>query len=218
MLPAYRESLHLRYPPVCEICLPLVEEEIQKKDQMARTKALGAWLKDSKGKERQRRVSGGVKGREKITVEILFWRLRGFLWISTMVLSMVGNFRGVSLLNLFIVDSNYTSLSRPGTSNFCPTVVFTSCSSAFHPNFPPMDSMGSYLPIVSQCSTAGPRYSNTRQEQIYCMLPFPPLRRSCRPPQLLSDISANRLAVKVHHIRRPLFALVQSPARLPEFR
>lgn len=93
MLPAYRESLHLRYPPVCESCLPLVEEEIQKKDQMARTKALGAWLKDSKGKERQRRVSGAVKGREKITVEILFWRLRGFLWISTIVLSIVVNSR-----------------------------------------------------------------------------------------------------------------------------
>ena len=101
MLPAYRESLHLRYPPVCETCLPLVEEEIQKKDQMARTKALGAWLNDSKGKERQRRVSGAVKGREKITVEILFWRLRGFLWISTMVLSIVGNSRGVSFLNLY---------------------------------------------------------------------------------------------------------------------
>jgi hypothetical protein len=116
-----------------------------------------------------------------------------------------------------IVDSSYTSLSRPGTSNFRPTVVYTRCSSAFHPNFPPMDSMGSYLPIVSQCSATGPRYSNTRQEQIYCMLLFHPLRRSCRPPQLLLDISANSLAVKVHHIRRPLFVLVQSPAGLPAF-
>lgn len=59
MLPAYRESLHLRYPPVCDSCLPQVEAEIRKKEQMARVKALGGWL--SKGKERKRRVSVVVK-------------------------------------------------------------------------------------------------------------------------------------------------------------
>jgi hypothetical protein len=37
-------------------------------------------------------------------------------------------------------------------------------------------------------------------------------------PQLLLDISANSLAVKVHHIRRHLFVLVQSPTGLPAFR
>jgi hypothetical protein len=85
MLPEYRESLHRRYPPVCDACLPAVEEEIKKKDHMARTKALGGWLQESKGKEKQRRVSGQSKQREHIKVELIAWKVRGSLWISSLV-------------------------------------------------------------------------------------------------------------------------------------
>lgn len=94
MLPEYRESLHMRYPPVCENCMPVVEDEIRKKDQMARAKALGAWLKDSKGKETQRRVSGAGKEREKETVELYWWKIRGGLWLATSILSLMFNVSG----------------------------------------------------------------------------------------------------------------------------
>ncbi|KAJ3916623.1 Ima1 N-terminal domain-containing protein [Lentinula edodes] len=84
MLPRYRESLHTRYPPVCESCLPAVEEEIRKKDAMARAHALGGWLKETKGKVRQRRVSATLQERENISKELFAWRVRGCLWAATL--------------------------------------------------------------------------------------------------------------------------------------
>ncbi|KIJ21898.1 hypothetical protein PAXINDRAFT_105505 [Paxillus involutus ATCC 200175] len=84
-LPAYRESLNVRYPPVCENCSPAVEDEIQRKNQMARTEALGGWLKESKGKDRQRQVSGTEREREKVESQLAVWRLRGALWWTTLI-------------------------------------------------------------------------------------------------------------------------------------
>ncbi|KIK91461.1 hypothetical protein PAXRUDRAFT_830840 [Paxillus rubicundulus Ve08.2h10] len=84
-LPAYRESLHVRYPPVCETCSPAVEDEIQRKNQMARTKALGGWLKESKGKDRQRQVSSTERERERVGYQLAVWRLRGALWWMTLL-------------------------------------------------------------------------------------------------------------------------------------
>ncbi|CAA7258632.1 unnamed protein product [Cyclocybe aegerita] len=92
MLPAYRESLHARYPPVCDACLPQVEEEIRQKEQMARAKALGGWL--SKGKERKRRVSSGPDmEREKVLAPetVFWWKVRGALWVLCLVVSVVGS-------------------------------------------------------------------------------------------------------------------------------
>lgn len=83
-LPAYRESLHIRYPPVCANCLPTVEDEIEQKNQMARTKALGGWLKASKGKERQRLVSRFARDHERLGFQLAVWRLRGVLWCTTL--------------------------------------------------------------------------------------------------------------------------------------
>jgi len=94
MLPEYKESLHVRYPPVCEDCLPAVEDEIRRKDHMARTKALGGWLNNSKGKERQRRVSEGHKEPEKVTTEVMFWRVRGVFWVTSFVIAICCNFAG----------------------------------------------------------------------------------------------------------------------------
>ncbi|KAG1715992.1 hypothetical protein ID866_1157 [Astraeus odoratus] len=82
-LPAYRESLHIRYPPVCAQCLPAVEDEIKRKDHMARTQALGGFLKETRGKARQRQVSGTMKDGEKSRLAI--WRLRGALWWITLL-------------------------------------------------------------------------------------------------------------------------------------
>ncbi|KAG7099033.1 hypothetical protein E1B28_000913 [Marasmius oreades] len=90
-LPAYQESLYLRYPPVCGSCLPAVEDEIQRKNSMARSQALGGWLKQTKGKERQRRVSGTKPDKSRMAKEIAIWRTRGVLWALTLVLFMMGN-------------------------------------------------------------------------------------------------------------------------------
>ncbi|KAH0590911.1 hypothetical protein H2248_001026 [Termitomyces sp. 'cryptogamus'] len=93
-LKEYRESLHARYPPVCDNCSPAVEDQIRQKDHMARTKALGSWLNDSKGKERQRRVSEGYREPEKATTEIIVWRLRGCLWAITFISAFICNLAG----------------------------------------------------------------------------------------------------------------------------
>ena len=97
MLPEYRNSLHVRYPPVCEKCQPAVDEEIRAKDHMARTKALGGWLKRTKGKEKERKVSGSNKQRDNLSVELVAWRLRGGLWCATLAMALAGNAAGRSL-------------------------------------------------------------------------------------------------------------------------
>ncbi|KAG9314227.1 hypothetical protein JVU11DRAFT_5014 [Chiua virens] len=88
-LPAYRDSLHVRYPPVCANCLPAVEDEIEQKNHMARTKALGGWLKDSRGKGRQRLASSSGKDRERLGFQLTIWRARGALWWSTLLCVMI---------------------------------------------------------------------------------------------------------------------------------
>ncbi|KAF8807741.1 hypothetical protein BYT27DRAFT_7165839 [Phlegmacium glaucopus] len=88
MLPAYRESLHVRYPPVCESCLPQVEDEIRQKEQMARVKALGGSL--TKGKERRRRASGPEVEKEKSAADTMFWwKVRGYLWALSFSMSII---------------------------------------------------------------------------------------------------------------------------------
>ncbi|KAJ7654983.1 Ima1 N-terminal domain-containing protein [Mycena polygramma] len=90
-LDEYRESLHLRYPPVCESCQPAVEEEIRRKDAMARTQALGGWLNQTKGKVRQRQASLTKDDTDKLGMEMLAWRIRGCLWAGTVMTSMVAS-------------------------------------------------------------------------------------------------------------------------------
>jgi hypothetical protein len=115
LLPEYKESLHLRYPPVCDACLPAVEEEIRKKDHMARTKALGGWLQESKGKEKQRRTSDTPKGKERFDLEIIGWKLRGILWAMTFALALVVNSIGECFESLpvsgFSTSSRHAGLS-----------------------------------------------------------------------------------------------------------
>ncbi|KAF7784643.1 hypothetical protein Agabi119p4_808 [Agaricus bisporus var. burnettii] len=91
MFPEYKESLHMRYPPVCESCMPGVEDEIRRKDQMARAKALGASLRNSRGKENKRRVPGKGRVREKETTEFYWWKIRGGLWFTTSTVSFMFN-------------------------------------------------------------------------------------------------------------------------------
>jgi len=114
MLPEYRESLHKRYPQVCENCLHTVEEEIQRKDDMARATALGGWLKQTKKKERQRRVSGTPKEREQFNRELAAWRLRGALWIACYAVAIFGYSCGTSHTNCALIRLDKPALGALG--------------------------------------------------------------------------------------------------------
>lgn len=70
---------------------------------MARTNALGVWLAESKGKAQLRRSPGIDKHKENITTEILFWKLRGILWVSTLVSAIFFNF--TAAFGLFTITS-----------------------------------------------------------------------------------------------------------------
>ncbi|KAG9015944.1 hypothetical protein FRB90_004086, partial [Tulasnella sp. 427] len=109
-LPAYKESLDLRYPPLCQSCAPAVEEDLERKNQMARTSALGGWLRQSKQKadgERRR-----ISEEEKMTpftrwksrwmakgLPMLVWRLQGLLWCVTAAASLSLSFFASGLLS-----------------------------------------------------------------------------------------------------------------------
>ncbi|KAF8745135.1 hypothetical protein AX14_010595 [Amanita brunnescens Koide BX004] len=116
-LPEYKESLHARYPPVCDACLPAVQEEIRNRDHMARTKALGGWLKESKGKNHRRRISGFIRDRDHLTFEILAWRIRGVLWVSSLIIAVL------------VYSAGYLQYSIPWTAKllpFLPVLVIVS--------------------------------------------------------------------------------------------
>ena len=78
---------------------------------MARTSALGYWLKSSKGKGKQRVASvdvhatgkgggqeSGVMGVKKAKRDGQIWRVRGCVWTGTL-----GLFMGVNLAGTFLV-------------------------------------------------------------------------------------------------------------------
>lgn len=87
-LPDYTASLQLRYPPVCSSCLPAVEEEISRKDEMARTRALAGALKASKPRDNttKKLTSGQMKKRAKIAS----WRVRGAFWLMNLLSVVAG--------------------------------------------------------------------------------------------------------------------------------
>lgn len=62
---------------------------------MARTKALGGWLKQSKGKEKERKVSKPGRQRENLGVQLAAWKVRGCLWAMTLLLIVAGNATGM---------------------------------------------------------------------------------------------------------------------------
>lgn len=78
-LPAYKESLHQRYPPVCRNCQSAVDEELKKKNYMARTSALGSRLKGS------RRMDTDRTSKPELPRDVLIWRVRGLLWIVSQI-------------------------------------------------------------------------------------------------------------------------------------
>ncbi|KAI0639514.1 Ima1 N-terminal domain-containing protein [Trametes polyzona] len=90
-LPEYRRSVEVRYPPICPNCLPAVEEEIRKRDQMARVRALGGALKSTRGTDSHRRSPATQKERDKLERELRAWKVRGCLWVGSLVAAVVGH-------------------------------------------------------------------------------------------------------------------------------
>ncbi|KZS95750.1 hypothetical protein SISNIDRAFT_408239 [Sistotremastrum niveocremeum HHB9708] len=80
--PSYKESLQQRYPPVCKDCQRMVDEEISKKDYMAQTRILGMAVQQS------RKISAQGHVQRLSPRHFWIWRIRGFLWIGTLVLSI----------------------------------------------------------------------------------------------------------------------------------
>ena len=91
-LPTYVASLQTRYPSVCASCLPAVEAEIARKDEFARTRALGAALKAS---SRPPSRTDGPKTSAKLSrVKIRTWKIRGALWTITLCAALGVNAAG----------------------------------------------------------------------------------------------------------------------------
>lgn len=80
MFSEYKRSVEARYPPVCADCAPAVEEEIRRRDTMARTRALGGFLGASNPQRHQ--VARTQRERDKLTRQIVFWKVRGVLWLA----------------------------------------------------------------------------------------------------------------------------------------
>ncbi|KAF8528265.1 Ima1 N-terminal domain-containing protein [Gautieria morchelliformis] len=94
-LPAYTSSLQNRYPPVCKDCQPSVDEELRKKEHMARTTALGGWLKRSRHVGAQRSSEQHRGGNE-----VIMWKVRGVLWFITSVIFVSVDASGMLQYNL----------------------------------------------------------------------------------------------------------------------
>jgi len=118
---------------------------------MARTKALGGWLQESKGREKQRRVSETYKEKERIDAEIILWRARGVLWVMTLGLALVGNATGgcVDMCSACLLPSGRCVR----LSNF---VGVGATSPHCRINIVAVDCVGSYLFILSKSSEARP--------------------------------------------------------------
>lgn len=88
-LPEYRRSIEARYPPVCANCAPTIEEEIQRRDHMARTSALNGFLRASKPVKRK--VERTQRDKDRLAREIAMWKVRGALWAGCLLFALVGH-------------------------------------------------------------------------------------------------------------------------------
>lgn len=89
-LPAYQKSLEVRYPLVCNECEGNVREEMERSERLGRRSALGSWLeKKAADVRRDTRVDGYDPA------DVWMWRVRGFLWVVTLVATIWGLAQGI---------------------------------------------------------------------------------------------------------------------------
>ena len=108
-LPAYKASLEVRYPLVCRICLPAVQERIKQKEHFARSQAFGGWLETNRSGQRPalNRASPTTKKDREKAWEIWLWRAQGVL----------------NALNTAWTITSYLA-SRLICPHFCPSDLF----------------------------------------------------------------------------------------------
>ena len=68
---------------MCSDCQPMVDEEIRKKDFMAQTRALGVSAQRSRQLQMGRQMSAQYSFRD-----VWIWRIRGLLWLATLIYSI----------------------------------------------------------------------------------------------------------------------------------
>ncbi|KZV59780.1 hypothetical protein PENSPDRAFT_552515, partial [Peniophora sp. CONT] len=90
----YKRTLEARYPPLCSACSVLVEEEIRRKNSMARLNVLGRGLVNTKRTDRKRQVSASMYDRVHLNRELLWWRVRGFMFWCTLISAVVVDWIG----------------------------------------------------------------------------------------------------------------------------
>ncbi|WVQ70709.1 hypothetical protein IAR50_000231 [Cryptococcus sp. DSM 104548] len=128
-LPAYVQSLHSRYPPVCPNCQPGVDVILQKADQKAQMEAWGSAL------NRGRRQGGGdidadtgvENGAWDVGKgDVLIWTVRGLLW----QLGLVQSWGQGVLLATSTYEYSRECLDR--SVPFAPRLSFASFMMSFH--------------------------------------------------------------------------------------
>lgn len=67
-----------------------MEDEIRKQDNMARTIALGGFLRESKGVSHRRQTSDLRRDKERLARELAMWKIRGCLWLGSLACTLAG--------------------------------------------------------------------------------------------------------------------------------
>jgi hypothetical protein len=139
---------------------------------MARTWALGSMLKNTRGKERQKRhVSVRTKERERMNRELFIWRIRGLLWIITALLSIcscmysecflsVVTSKSICLFTILYSGRHQRDSNHSVQSSTIPALSY----SLFHL----LDFLGPNIPIYASSATARTRHPSTWQNTIHC--------------------------------------------------
>ncbi|TRM60179.1 Ima1 N-terminal domain-containing protein [Schizophyllum amplum] len=117
-LPQYQAYAERKFPPLCATCAPAVEALIQQREQMARSHALSAWAKKSKGKQRAQISSGHKAPQKALSKQLAMWRLRGLLYCATTIAFIVGD----TLAGLGYAPYHHLALLWP----VLPLLVFVS--------------------------------------------------------------------------------------------
>ena len=145
-MPDWIQRMQNRYATVCDDCLPNVEAEIRRRDEMARTRALGAFLKDSRGKDKKRLVETQAR-RDKFEKSLLVWKMRGCLWVLTLLASLGFHFQGRSCDFYKYVVEVQRLIVRISRGWICPTdtSVYVSVYSGSSPALNSLDSLGSNI-------------------------------------------------------------------------
>lgn len=178
---------------------------------MARTKALGGWLKQSKGKEKDRKVSGTTKQRDNVSVEIAAWRFRGGLWYTTLAMALAGYAAGeiLPLLNrpqgLMYIRYLWVSTAFPHFT--CQTGPARDRAIVCN-----VDVLGSDLCGIPQSQGPRSRRPSSWQERIYCMHSLFSEDDLC---SLLADSADVRLVVQAGHIYSSSDIIFPPASRLP---